>query len=82
MAQTNNITWATRTKVNPARWNESKTWYDADYVPISIGNQEARPVPKYFSQPGGNNAAIENLVWLITSNRDQSMLMLHQYQQG
>ena len=67
----------------PAKyWSESFTYYDVDYTPISTNNSEAKPVPKYHHKPGGQVEVFENLIWLISSNKDQSLLMLHQHKQG
>lgn len=48
----------------------------------SVNNSVARPVPKYNSSPGGNNKTLENLIWLISLNKEQALLLLHQYTQG
>ena len=63
-------------------WNLSYTHFDADLQIISTNNETARPVARYASSPGGNNRVLENLIWSIASNRDQALLMLHQYVQG
>ena len=62
--------------------NKSFTYYDCDYKVVSYNNETAKPVPKYHHSPGGNNEILENLIWLISSNKDQALLLLHQYQQG
>ena len=67
----------------PAKfWSESFTHYDADYTPISTNNATAQPVPKYVHKPCGASEVFENLIWLITSDKDQSLLLLHQHKQG
>ena len=66
----------------PDQWEWSFTHFDADLQVISTDNSTAQPVPRYHHSPGGNNLVLENLVWLISSNRDQALLMLHQFQQG
>ena len=63
-------------------WSESFTYYDVDYTPISTNNATARPVPKYVHKPCGPLEVYENLIWLITSDKDQSLLLLHQHKQG
>ena len=65
-----------------AHCQQSFTYYDADYNVLSRNNDVAKPVPKYHHNPGGNNKTLENLIWLISSNKDQAILILHQYQQG
>ena len=89
MARNNNIIWATR-KSNPRNWEWSFTHFDADLQVTSVDNSTAQPVPKYQQDPeiGSDSAETdpkmvqENLIWLISSNRDQSILMLHQFTQG
>jgi len=63
-------------------WNSSHTYYDADHQPISTNNAVAKPVPKYSTKVHSDMDVLENLIWLISSNKDQSLLVLHQYQQG
>ena len=63
-------------------WEWSFTHFDADLQVISVDNSTAQPVPRYNQSPGGNNYVLENLIWLISSNQDQSLLLLHQYVQG
>lgn len=63
-------------------WNSSLTYYDADHQPISTNNTAPQPVPKYSTDIYSEMDVLENLIWLISSNRDQSMLILHQFMQG
>ena len=67
----------------PAKfWNSSATFYDADHQPISTNNPTPRPVPKYSTDISSEMDLLENLIWLISSNKDQSLLILHQFMQG
>ena len=76
------MTWFTRKMTEKDYWNLSYTHFDADLQIISTDNETARPVARYISSPGGNNHVLENLIWSISTNRDQSLLLLHQYVQG
>ena len=82
MSATNNFCWRTRRMVPLAYCEKSFTYYDVDYNVVSRNNEVAKPVPKYNHNPGGNNGVLENLIWLISSNKAQAILILHQYQQG
>ena len=89
LSHNNNKIWAVR-KSDSTYWEWSFTHFDADMQVTSVDNSTAQPVPKYYQDPeiGSDSAETdpkmvqENLVWLISSNRDQSLLMLHQYTQG
>ena len=76
------LTLRSRYRVSPRHCERSRTYFDADFNVISENNEEARPVQKYRTEPGGSLRLIENLLWLISSNPDQTLLVLHQYQQG
>ena len=84
MSHSNNLTWYCRQAADKTYWEWSFTHFDADLQVISTDNSTAQPVPKYFQNPGGQdtNYILENLIWSISSNRDQSILMLHQMIQG
>ena len=82
MADANNRTWRGRKLIPAFRWNHSYTHYDADFQPISTNNSVTQPVPKYVGKVSSDMHILENLIWLISSNKDQSLIMLHQYQQG
>ena len=82
MAQTNNFAWYHRYCTPTTFWRDSFTYFDADLQVESVNNEVARPVAKYNISPGGNNDTLEKLIWLIAENRDQGLLLLHQYQQG
>ena len=89
LSHSNNLIWATR-KGDPKYWELSFTHFDADMQVTSVDNSTAQPVPKYQHDPeiGSESAETnpnmvhENLIWLISSNRDQAILMLHQFTQG
>ena len=62
----------------------STTHYDADFVPIAF-NAEPKPVAVYDHDAtlyAGTTHLMENLIWLIASNRDQALHMLHMQLQG
>ena len=82
MAYSTFYTWRFRRYTNAQFWNSSLTYYDADGFPISVDNSEPRPVPRYVHKIAVDMKIPENLVWLISSNKDQAMLMLHQQRQG
>ena len=82
LSVTNNTAWYHRYCTESKFWRDSFTYFDADMQVESTNNQTARPVAQYRSSPGGNNATLENLIWLIADNRDQALVLLHQYQQG
>lgn len=82
LAYVNNTTWYCRKRTDSQYWEDSYTYFDADLQVQSVNNSTARPVAQYISSPGGNNKVFENLIWLISTNRDQSLLMLHQHLQG
>ena len=82
MARENNVTWFCRKMVGRDYWNHSYTHFDADLQVISTNNSTAQPVPRYHQSVGGNNLVLENLIWSISQNRDQALLMLHQHIQG
>ena len=82
MADSTNQTWRDRSMIPSKFWNLSTTYYDADYQPISVNNAVPRPVPKYAGDIVSDMHILENLIWLISSNKDQSMLILHQFHQG
>ena len=61
----------------------SFTYFDADYQIESVQNEEARPLPIYHTDPSTYaNRTMENIVWLISSNKDQALNILHQVIQG
>ena len=69
------------TKVN----HRSFTRYDADYMPISVNNTSLRDVHAYYSAMEcfeSYNQHMEDIIWLISSARDESHLVLHQHVQG
>ena len=92
LAQVNNRIWQRRHPITSMR--SSFIYYDADYQPISTGNEQARPIRNYYHDVGAfagvisetqnetRNEIIENIVWLISSAKDESLLVLHQHIQG
>ena len=82
MADSNNRSWRTRTPIPSKYWNESHTYYDTDGQPISTNNTMPQPVPKYSQEVCGEMKHLEDLIWLISENKDQAILVLHQFRQG
>ena len=82
LADANNATWRSRYRVSPQHCDKSFTFFDADFNIISTDNPTARPVQKYRSSPSACCSRLENLLWLISENKDQTILLLHQYTQG
>ena len=83
MAQVTNFIWQVRTSVRTRR--ESRTYYDADNKPISTDNEQPRPIRNYYHNVEcytNTNATMENIIWLISSSKDESLLVLHQNVQG
>ena len=75
-----NSIWQSRTV--QSKLETSTTHYDADMVPIAF-NATPRKMAVYNHDPSFyQNEAMENLVWLISSNRDQALHILHQSLQG
>ena len=82
LADANNRTWRGRTMLPTRLWNESLTYYDADGQVLSRNNTTPRPIPKYHLNVCGTMDRLEDLIWLISENKDQSILLLHQFRQG
>lgn len=82
MASATNRTWRGRETIPSKYWNSSYTYYNADGFPISRNNPTTRPIPRYGLDVCSDMSVLENLVWLISSNKDQSLILLHQIQQG
>ena len=83
VAQTNTRIWLCRTAIKSLR--DSYTYYDADLRPISTNNAEPRPIRNYYHDVemfDSTNKTMENLIWLISSAKDESLLVLHQNIQG